>query len=126
MEDNNVLIVIKINLGALLTSSDQQPIYKVLFAKEVNKTPNIQTLIHKLCIGMRVKTTFKENDNEDELLIYWRYSHTLTTLQNFESQLISVYEESKDIKFKLLDRNAFFKLISTNTVKFFLLRSCFS
>lgn len=42
MEDNNVLIVIKINLGALLTSSDQQPIYKVLFAKEVNKTPNIQ------------------------------------------------------------------------------------
>ena len=108
-------ICIHIRLSSLLLPKDYLTIYKLLFAKE--KTPNLRTLILKLCIGTRLKTTLKENDNEDELLIYFQYDPSLATLPRFESDLISVYQEKKDRKYKILNKDKSFRLIGTNTVR---------
>ena len=108
-------ICIHIRLSSLLLPKDYLTIYKLLFAKE--KTPNLRTLILKLCIGTRLKTTLKENDNEDELLIYFQYDPSLATLPRFESDLISVYQEKKDRKYKILNQDKSFRLIGTNTVR---------
>ena len=108
-------ICILIRLGSLLLPKDYLTIYKIFFAKE--KTPNLRTLILKLCIGTRLKTTLKENDNEDELLIYWGYDKNLTTLPRFESELISLYEQGEDRKYNLLNQDKSFRLIGTNTVR---------
>ena len=115
-KDNTVRVVIKINVGELLTPTDFQTVYKLLFA-DINKTQNLSTLILKLCIGTRLKTTLKENDNEDELLIYFQYDPSLATLPRFESDLISVYQEKKDRKYRLFNQNKSFRLIGTNTVR---------
>ena len=106
---------ILIRLSSLLLPKDYLTIYKLLFAKE--KTPNLRTLILKLCIETRLKTTLKENDNEDELLIYFQYDPSLATLPRFESDLISVYQEKEDRKYNLLNQNKSFRLIGTNTVR---------
>ena len=118
MRDNNVRIVIKINLGELLTPTDFQTVYKMLFADNANKMQNIQALIHKNCIKTRTKMTLKDDDDKDEILIYYRYSPNLTTLRSFESNLLSLYHEKEDKrKFNLLDHNTNYRLIGTNTVR---------
>ena len=116
MTDNNVRIVIKINLGELFTPTDSQTVYKLLFA-DINKSLNIQALIHKMCIKTRTKMTLKDDDNQDEVLIYWKLDSNLATLPRFQSDLISLYEEKKDREFKLLDKNNMYRLIGTNTVR---------
>ena len=115
MTDNNVRIVIKINLGELFTPTDSQTVYKLLFA-DINKSLNIQALIHKMCIKTRTKMTLKDDDNQ-EVLIYWKLDSNLATLPRFQSDLISLYEEKKDREFKLLDKNNMYRLIGTNTVR---------
>ena len=118
MTDNDVRFVLKINLGDILTSSDYQTVYKLLFADNANKMQNIQALIHKNCIKTRTKMTLKDEDDKDEILIYYRYFPDLTTLRSFESDLISLYHEKDDKrKFKSLDHNTNYRLIGTNTVK---------
>jgi hypothetical protein len=116
-KDNTIRFVIKINLGELLTPSDFQTIYKLLFT-DINKTQNIQALIHKICIKTRTKMTLKDDNDKDEVLIYWRYDPNLATLRSFESDLISLYHEKEDKrKFNLLNHNTNFRLIGTNTVR---------
>ena len=89
-------------------------VYKILFAKDV-KSPNILALIHKLCVKTRVKTTF--NDDQDQILIYWKIDANFTTLPSFESDIINLYNEKEDArKFKQLNRDSYYKLIGTNTV----------
>ena len=115
--DNNVRIVIHINLAALLSPKDHLTISKILFANDVNKSPNILALIHKVCVKTRVKMTFKGEDDQYEILIFWKYDANFTTFPRFESDLISVYEEKEDCReFKLLNQNKQFQLIGTNTV----------
>lgn len=110
-------VIIKLNLG-LLTPKDYLTIQKILFANDVNKSPNLLVLIHKLCVKTRVKTTFKDEDDQDELLIYWKYDPNLATLPRFESDLISVIDEKENSrKFKSLNRDNYFRLIGTNTVR---------
>ena len=117
-KDNTIRFVIKINLGELLTPTDFQTVYKMLFADNANKMQNIQALIHKICIKTRTKMTLKDDDDKDEVLIYWRYSPHLTTLRSFESNLLTLYHEKEDKrKFNLLNHNTNFRLIGTNTVR---------
>ena len=94
-------------------------IQKILFANDVIKSPaDLLASIHKLCVKSKVKMTFKNEDDKDELLIYWRYDPNLTTLPSFEADLISVYDEKEDSrKFKLLNQDKNFKLIGTNTIR---------
>ena len=106
---------ILIRLSSLLLPKDYLTVYKLLFAKE--KTPNLRTLILKSCIGTRLKTTLRENDSEDELLIYFQYDPSLATLPRFESDLISVYQEKEDRKYKILNQDKSFRLIGTNIVR---------
>ena len=119
MKDNNVrTVIIKLNLG-LLTPKDYLTIQKILFANDVklNKSLTILTLIHRLCIRTRIKMTFKNGDDQDEILIFWKYDPNLATLPRFESDLISVYQEKKERKYNLLNQNKSFRLIGTNTVR---------
>ena len=116
-KDNTIRFVIRINLGSLLLPSDFQTVYKLLFA-DINKTQNIQALIHKICIKTRTKMTLKDEDDQDEILVYWRYSPHLITLRSFESNLLTLYHEKEDKrKFNLLNHNTNFRLIGTNTVR---------
>lgn len=118
MIDNDVRFVLKINLGELLTPTDFQTVYKMLFADNANKMQNIQALIHKNCIKTRTKMTLKDEDDKDEILIYYRYSPNLTILRSFESNLLTLYHEKEDKRnFKSLDHNTNYRLIGTNTVK---------
>ena len=118
MKNYNVRIVIHIHLFALLSPKDHLIISKILFANDVNKSPDLLALIHKLCMKTRVKMTFKdEDDGQDELLIYWKNDSSFTTFPRFESKLFSVYNEREDNRqFKLLNQNKHFQLIGTNTV----------
>lgn len=118
MNVNVRTVIIKLNLGFLLPKY-HLVINKILFANDVklNKSPDLLVLIHRLCIRTRVKMTFKDEDEKDELLIFWRFFPNLTTLPHFESDLISVINEKDDSrKFKFLNQNKNFKLIGTNTV----------
>ena len=97
MTDNNVRFVIRINLSELLTPTDFQTVYKLLFT-DINKTQNIQALIHKICIKTRTKMTLNDDDNQDEILVYWKYNPNLVSLRSFESNLLGLYHEKKDRK----------------------------
>ena len=118
MTDEKVQIVIRINLRALLTPNDHQTIYNVLFGRRgVNETPNIRTLVNRYSVGTRTKMTLKDDEDTDEILIFWRYDDNFTTLPRFESELISLYQQRIDRKFDLLSKDKTFLLISTNTVR---------
>ena len=112
------IFVIRINLGVLLTPNDHQTVYNLLFGRRgQNETPNIRTLVNRISIGTRTKMTLKDEEDQDEILIFWRYDDNFTTLPRFESNLISLYQQKIDRKFDLLNKDKTFLLISTNRVR---------
>ena len=118
MTDETVQIVIRLNLYGLLTPNDHQTVYNLLFGRRgQNETPNIRTLVNRLSVGTRSKMTLKDDEDNDEILIFWRYDISFTTFPRFESELISLYEKGKDRTFDLLNKDKTFLLISTNTVR---------
>ena len=117
MNDQRVQIVIKINLGASITPKDYQTISNILFGRRYKTTPEIQTLVKLSAIATRTKMTLKDNEDNDEILIFWRYYDNFTTLKRFESDMISLYQKGNDRKFDILNRNKDYLLIGTNTVR---------
>lgn len=89
---------ILIKLSHLLTKSEFEAVYNVLFARRnPSEYPTIRKCVNALAIGTRTKTTFKEDEDEDEILVTWRYDKSLTPIPRFESDWISVYEEGEDL-----------------------------
>lgn len=82
---NRFCILIK--LSHLLTKSEYEAVYNVLFARR-NPTehPTIRKCLNSLAIGTRTKKTFNEDEDEDKILITWRYDKSLTTIPRFESE----------------------------------------
>jgi hypothetical protein len=121
LKDQIVRIVIKINLGALLVKSDYEILYNLLFVrKDKTEIPSIISCVYNLCVGTRLKVSqdfFKSKGEDGEILIFWRINKSLTEIQPIESDLISVYEEKLDRKFRLYQKNQNYHLISTDTVR---------
>jgi hypothetical protein len=73
METNKIPIVIHIRLSALLTKSDYETVYNVLFTRRgLNETPTIRSCVNRFAIGTRTKNTLNDDDDDDEILIFWR------------------------------------------------------
>jgi hypothetical protein len=95
MEVQKITSVFHIRLSALLTPNDYQTVYNLLFARRYNnETPNISKCINLIAIGTKTRLTFNEDDNKDEILIYWGYDPYIATLPRFKNDLISVYNEN--------------------------------
>ena len=53
--------------------------------------------------------TLKDDEDTDEILIFWRYDDNFTTLPRFESEFIgSLYQQRIDRKFDLLSKDKTF------------------
>jgi hypothetical protein len=109
---------ILIKFSHLLTKSEYEAVYNVLFTRRnPSEQPSIRKCLNSLAIGTKTKKTFNEDDDQDEILITWRYDKWLTPIPRFETDWIGVYEEGEDRKFKLLQKDNQFHLIGTNHVR---------
>src|SRR5688572_20941236 len=80
-KDRKIQVVMRINLGGLLTRSDYENIYNILFARRLENEPvNIRNCVNRLAIGTRTKMTLKEDEDQDSILVFWRYYTYLTTI----------------------------------------------